>query len=59
MTNENHSLMLSQIASYVEDFAQSPDDTTLLCVLRLLAVVYDLKAGEIYRAIEREEARNK
>jgi len=59
MNNENHSLMLSQIASYVEDFAKPEEDTTLLCVLRLLAVVYELKAGEIYRAIEREEEKNK
>ena len=57
--NENHSQMLSQIAAYVGDFAESDDDTTLVCVLRLLAVVYELKADETHRAIEREEAKNK
>jgi hypothetical protein len=51
--------MLGRIASYVEDFAESDDDTTLVCVLRLLAVVYELKADQIYRAIEREEEKNK
>ena len=59
MNNENHSQMLGRIASYVEDFAESDDDTTLVCVLRLLAVVYELKADQIYRAIEREEEKNK
>jgi hypothetical protein len=59
MTDENHSQMLGRIAAYVENFAQSPDDTTLLCVLRLLAVVYELRADEIHRAIEREEEKNK
>jgi hypothetical protein len=59
MNNENDSIMLSRIAAYVEDFAQSDDDTTLLCVLRLLAVVYELKADEMHRAIEREEEKNK
>lgn len=59
MNNENHSQMLGRIASYVEDFAESPDDTTLICVLRLLAVCYELKADEMHRAIEREEGKNK
>lgn len=59
MNNENHSQMLGRIASCVEDFAESDDDTTLLCVLRLLAVVYELKADQIHNAIEREEEKNK
>jgi hypothetical protein len=59
MRGENHSQMLGRIASYVEDFAQSDDDTTLVCVLRLLAVVHELKADAIHRAIEREEEENK
>ena len=59
MTDENHSQMLGRISAYVEDFAETPDDTTLLCVLRLLAVVYELKADETHRAIEREEEKNK
>ena len=59
MSEETHSQMLGRIAAYVEDFAESPDDTTLLCVLRLLAVCYELKADEIHRAIEREEEKNK
>jgi len=59
MTENNDSQMLTRIDAYVRDFAQSPDDTTLLCVLRLLAVCYELKADEMHRAIEREEEKNK
>ena len=59
MNENNDSLMLSRIDSHVRDFAQSHDDTTLLCVLRLLALCYELKGDEIYRAIEREEQKNK
>ena len=55
MTENNDSKTLTRIDSHVRDFAESPDDTTLLCVLRLLAVVYELKADEMHRAIEREE----
>jgi hypothetical protein len=55
MTNENHSQMLGRIAAYVEDFAETENDTTLLCVLRLLVAYHELKQAELYRAIEREE----
>jgi len=51
--------MLSQIASYVEDFAKSEEDTTLMCVLRLLIAYHDAKVGELYRALEQEEEKNK
>jgi hypothetical protein len=53
--NDNKTLTLSRIDAYVRDFAEYPDDTTLLCVLRLLAFVYELKAYQTHRAIEREE----
>ena len=52
----DHSLELSRIAAYVEDFAETENDTTLLCVLRLLVAYHELKQAELYRAIEREEA---
>lgn len=55
MNNENHSLELNRIAAYVEDFAETENDTTLLCVLRLLVAYHELKQAELYRAIEREE----
>jgi hypothetical protein len=57
--NENHSIMLSQIASCVEDFAKSEEATTLMCVLRLLIAYHDAKVGELYRALEQEEEKNK
>ena len=47
-------LMLSQIASYVEGFAKSDEDSTLLCVLYLLADYYQLKSNEVYQEIEQE-----
>jgi len=59
MNENNDNKTLSRIDAYVRDFAQSHDDTTLLCVLRLLAVCYELKADEMHRAIEREEEKNK
>jgi hypothetical protein len=55
MNNDDHSLMLGRIASYVEDFAETTEDSTLLCVLRLLVAYHELKQAELYRAIEREE----
>ena len=59
MNNNDHSLMLSRICAYVEDFAKSEDDTTLICVMRLLIAYYEAKSGELYRALEQEEERNK
>jgi hypothetical protein len=47
--------MLGRIAAYVEDFAETTEDSTLLCVLRLLVAYHELKQAELYRAIEREE----
>jgi len=55
MNDNNHSIMLGRIAAYVEDFAETENDSTLLCVLRLLVAYYELKQAELYRAIEREE----
>jgi len=59
MSDENHSQMLGRIAAYVEEFAKLEDDTTFLCVLRLLAEYHELKADELHRAVEREEGKNK
>ena len=55
MNENNDSLMLSRICAYVEDFAETTEDSTLLCVLRLLVAYHELKQAELYRAIEREE----
>ena len=57
--NENHSLMLSRICGHVEEFAKSEDDTTLMCVLRLLIAYHESKTGELYKALEQEEERSK
>ncbi|MCX8511181.1 MAG: hypothetical protein ORN83_05430 [Chthoniobacteraceae bacterium] len=59
MSEENDSKTLRQIDAYVREFAETHDDTTLLCVMRLMAVVYDLQADQMHSAIEREEEKNK
>jgi hypothetical protein len=52
----SNSYMLSRIAVWVEDFAKSKEDTTSICVLRLLAEYHQLKADQIWYAIKEEEA---
>lgn len=55
---KENSRMLSRIAAYVEDFAESDEDTTVICVLRLLARYHQMEADCIWDAIKDEEARN-
>lgn len=55
---KENSRMLSRIAAYVEDFAESDEDTTVICVLRLLGRYHQMEADCIYDAIKDEEARN-
>lgn len=55
---KKHSQMLGRIATYVEDFAESEEDTTLICVLRLLARYHQMEADNMWDAIRNEEARN-
>ena len=50
------SRMLSRIAAYVEDFAESDEDTTIICVLRLLAKYHQIEADCMWDAIKHEEA---
>lgn len=52
---KSHSIMLGQIASCVEDFSESSNDTTLICVLRLLARYHDMKADRFFEAIRKQE----
>lgn len=58
LMSDTNSMMLSQIASYVEDFAETEDDTTLMCVVRLLAEYHQLKADQHYEALERLKIQN-
>ena len=55
VTDTTHSTMLSQIASFVEEFAKTTEDTTLQCVLNLLEEYYLLKAESIRRSIAQIE----
>lgn len=55
---KKHSHMLGRIASYVEDFGESEEDTTLICVLRLLARYHQMEADAMWDSIKEEEARN-
>ncbi len=51
--------MLGKICMWVEDFAKDPDDTTYLCVLRLLADYRRLQMQEVEDAIEKLENETK
>lgn len=53
--NDDHSLMLSRICGYVGEFAETDDDTTLMCVMRLLIAYHQAKTGLPYRALKQEE----
>lgn len=55
---KEHSQMLGRIGMYVEDFAESEEDTTLICVMRLLARYHSLEADAMHDAIKDEEERN-
>ena len=55
---KSDSRILSRIAAYVEDFAESDEDTTIICVLRLLARYHQMEADCIYDAIKDEKERN-
>jgi hypothetical protein len=54
---KSDSRMLSRIAAYVENFAESDEDTTSICVLRLLAKYHQIEADCMWDAIKHEEAR--
>jgi hypothetical protein len=43
-----HSTMLGQIATYVEEFAQESEDTTLMCVLNLLEKYHACKSEQAF-----------
>ena len=47
--------MLGKICIWVEDFAKDPEDSTYLCVLRLLADYRRLQAQEVEEVIEKLE----
>jgi len=55
---KSDSLMLGRIGAYTEDFCESEDDTTLICVLRLLARYHSLEADSLFDVIRNEEKRN-
>lgn len=44
-----------RISATIEDFAQSENDTTIVCLLRLLAEYHNLKAEKMYEALDREQ----
>jgi len=50
-----HSQMLGRITGFVEDYAKSEEDSTLLCVLRVLQENYYYKADEMGYYIRKEE----
>lgn len=50
-----HSQMLGRIAGFVGDFAKNEEDTTILCVLRLLQEYHYTKAQSLQEYIDIEE----
>lgn len=54
-SSDSHSTMLSQICAFVEDFARTDEDTTLICVLNLLEEYYELKADEVRMYIRKQQ----
>ena len=47
--------MLRRIATYTEDFSESDENTTLTCVLRLLARYRSMEADILWDAIRKWE----
>ena len=47
--------MLGRIAGFVGDFAENEEDTTILCVLRLLQDYHYTKAQSLQEYIDIEE----
>jgi len=52
---EQNSQMLGRIAGFVGDFAENEEDTTILCVLRLLQDYHYTKAQSLQEYIDIEE----
>lgn len=52
---KRQSRMLSRIAAYLEDFVENDDDSTLICVLRLLARYHSMEADSLHELIAKEE----
>jgi hypothetical protein len=48
----DHSIMLGQIATYVEEFAQESEDTTLMCVLNLLYKYHACKSDQAFMKLQ-------
>lgn len=47
------SLMLGQIACYVEDFCEDSEYTTLMAVMALLADYYYLKSDDVHQQLQK------
>lgn len=52
---EQNSQMLGRIAGFVGDFAENEEDTTILCVLRLLQEYHYAKAQSLQEYIDIEQ----
>ena len=52
---EKNSRMLGRIAGFVGEFAKNEEDTTILCVLRLLQEYHYSKANSLQEYIDIEE----
>ena len=55
---KRQSRMLGRIAAHLEDFVEHDEDTTLICVLRLLARYHQMEADSLWDLIRKEEERS-
>lgn len=51
---KSHSLMLSQIGAYIEEFLENEEDTVLQAVIRLLSRYHECKADYYYLRLEEQ-----
>ena len=53
-----HSIMLGQIATYVQEHAQDAEDTTLMCVLNLLDKYHACKSEQAFMKLQQLKEQN-
>ncbi len=49
---EEHSRMLGDIATWVQEYAQDAEDTTLMCVLNLLEKYHACKSEQAFMKLQ-------
>ena len=55
----DYQLEYQRLALVLEDFAKDPEDTAMMCLLRLVAEYHDLMGEKMWDVLERERTKNK